>query len=440
MADTKTPAQGIPSPFPPPLKPGPEYGNPADGIQQPDPATVAVTVQEEPQENPEPAPAPQPAPEQGQQAAQDQGAPAPAQASGGQQAPTGQQAQQEPQKPKFSLTQAHVYFPSGQFDKEVQAFQKAGSLMTGYKTLDRIQPLYPGFYCLGAISSLGKTTFCHQMADQIAAAGQVVLYISLEQSHFELYSKSLARGFFKTNRYDTRKNGQPSTYPTPSSMDIRRGLTTGYPQEMAAQIDLYMQTNGGRLCIIDGAFSATVEDIRGLTEGLIKQLGVKPVVIVDYLQIIAPSLVNGRIPDTKTSIDHIVHSLKVLQRDYDLAIIAISSLNRQNYLTPIDFESFKESGGIEYTADVIWGLQLSLLSQKDFYHNYDNTGKQKGETSLKQKREMVMQAKASSPRAIDLVCLKNRYGVSSYTVDFEYFPASDYFCPPYRPNDPDTWD
>ena len=72
-----------------------------------------------------------------------------------------------------------------------------------------------------------------------------------------------------------------------------------------------------------------MEDIRGLTEGLINQMGVKPVVIVDYLQIIAPSLVNGRIPDTKTSIDHIVHSLKVLQRDYDLAVIAISTLGKR---------------------------------------------------------------------------------------------------------------
>ena len=67
MADTNTPAQGIPSPFPPPLQPGPEYGNPADGIQQPDPATVGVTVQEEPQENPEPTPAPTPAPAEQQE-------------------------------------------------------------------------------------------------------------------------------------------------------------------------------------------------------------------------------------------------------------------------------------------------------------------------------------------------------------------------------------
>lgn len=56
------------------------------------------------------------------------------------------------------------------------------------------------------------------------------------------------------------------------------------------------------------------------------------------------------------------------QTDHQLAMIVISSLNRQNYVNAIDFESFKESEGIEYTADVLWGLQLqcrheSILSQ-----------------------------------------------------------------------------
>lgn len=340
---------------------------------------------------------------------------------------------------KINLTQAWDYFTGGQFDKDISVYQACSNFVTGYKNLDAIQPFYPGLYCLGAISSLGKTTFCQQMADQIAAAGFYVLYFSLEQSRFELFSKSLARGFYRTNREEARKNNRPSVYPTPSSMDIRRGLTSRYPQEMARQIDAYLQTVQKRLYVVDGAFSLTVEDIRSVTEAMIRKLGVSPVVLVDYLQIIAPSLVNGRIPDTKTSIDHIVHSLKALQTDYNLSVVAISSLNRQNYLTPIDFESFKESGGIEYTADVIWGLQLSVLNDKSFYHHYDNAGKQKGETSLKEKREKIQQEKASTPRHVDLVCLKNRYGISSYSLHFDYFPASDYFLPLYDPNDPMTW-
>ena len=40
----------------------------------------------------------------------------------------------------------------------------------------------------------------------------------------------------------------------------------------------------------------------------------------------------------------------------------VSSLNRLNYTMPIELESFKESGSIEYTLDVVWGLELSILS------------------------------------------------------------------------------
>ena len=50
----------------------------------------------------------------------------------------------------------------------------------------------------------------------------------------------------------------------------------------------------------------------------------------------------------------------------DITIIVISSVNRANYMQPIDFESLKESGGIEYSADVIWGLQLQCLNDSMF--------------------------------------------------------------------------
>ena len=101
--------------------------------------------------------------------------------------------------------------------------------------------------------------------------------------------------------------------------------------------------------------------IDGIIESVgkyIKETGVNPVVIVDYLQVIAPT---DKRMLTKDVVDSNVRALKKLQKDNDLVVILVSSLNRQNYLTPIDFESFKESGGIEYTADVIWGLQLSVI-------------------------------------------------------------------------------
>lgn len=342
------------------------------------------------------------------------------------------------QMPNITVSQSGDYFLNGQFAQDVTIFSSYNNLTTGYTLLDRQQPFYSGFYCLGAISSLGKTTFCGQMADQIAASGRYVLYIALEQTNFELFSKSLARGFWRTNRLDTRNNNHVSTYPTPSSIDIRRNLT-GYPAEVARQINDYIAAVQNRVIVAHGSFSMTVEDIVGLIDLVKDQLHVKPVVIVDYLQIVAPTLINSRIPDTKTSIDHIVHTLKAKQSQDGLTVLAISSLNRQNYLNPIDFESFKESGGIEYTADVIWGLELSILSKDDFYRTMGENGKMR-ETNLREKRKMIKAAKTAEPRLVNLVCLKNRYGISSYTVPFEYHPAMDYFGPIYSPQDPNTID
>ncbi|MDR1537755.1 MAG: hypothetical protein LBU32_07125 [Clostridiales bacterium] len=37
--------------------------------------------------------------------------------------------------------------------------------------------LYPGLYVIGAISSLGKTTFVHQLADQLAGYGRARAFL-----------------------------------------------------------------------------------------------------------------------------------------------------------------------------------------------------------------------------------------------------------------------
>lgn len=88
-------------------------------------------------------------------------------------------------------------------------------------------------------------------------------------------------------------------------------------------------------------------------------------------------------------------------------------------MTAIDFESFKESGGIEYTADVLWGLQLQCIHEEIF----DKQG------NINQKRKKIVEAKKAIPRKIELICLKNRFGVSSYTCHFDYYPKCDWFQP-----------
>ena len=73
-----------------------------------------------------------------------------------------------------------------QMKTDIEDFIKGAGTKSGYDNLDAITSLYPGLYVLGAISSLGKTTFAHQMADQIARAGHPVIFFSLEQNTLEL--------------------------------------------------------------------------------------------------------------------------------------------------------------------------------------------------------------------------------------------------------------
>lgn len=44
-----------------------------------------------------------------------------------------------------------------------------------------------------------------------------------------------------------------------------------------------------------------------------------------------------------------------------------------------------------------------------------------------EKRNTVKEAKKADPRKIELVCLKNRYGVSSYSAYFDYHPRYDLY-------------
>lgn len=344
--------------------------------------------------------------------------------------PAQQSAQQTSVNPNGNKAyHADNYLLKGQFTSDLAQFRKFKDRKTGYENMDAVQGLHPGLYVLGAISSLGKTTFVQQMSDQIATLGTPVLYFSLEQSALELYSKSLSR------RINLKAADDPS-YQRYTSIQIRNGEADG-THELAEQISAYTNDVKHNLCVVEANFNITVEEIEMAITDFMKMYTVAPVIVIDYLQIITPSIVNNRpITDPRISIDHIVHSLKSFQKLNNLTVIAICSMNRMNYSTPVDFESFKESGGIEYTADVVWGMQLEIITKEEFEIHTDEytdasgqTKTKKRATTISEKRQMINDAKTQDVRDIQLVTLKNRYGRASYTLNFAYEPAYDTFTP-----------
>ena len=285
---------------------------------------------------------------------------------------------------------------------DIGRMKAAGSRKTGFPVLDKLSNgLYAGLYVIAATSSLGKTTLALQVADNLAAAGHDILFFSLEQSRLELVTKSFSRLLKQENNESV------------SSLTLRTGADSN---SLQAAAKLYKSKIGDRMNIIEGNFGCNIDYISAYVREYISKNGTSPIIFVDYLQILQPSA-EVKASTTRESIDQTVTALKRLSRDYGLTVFIISSVNRANYMQPIDFESLKESGGIEYTADVVWGLQLQCLDEEKFTK----------QNNLKEKRDRIKEAKAESPRQIKLVCLKNRYGISNFDCDFAYYPECDLY-------------
>lgn len=296
--------------------------------------------------------------------------------------------------------------------EDLKAFQEAKDLKTGFSNLDaQAGGLYSGLYVIAAISSLGKTTFAHQCADNIAESGHDVIFFSMEQSRLELVSKSLAR---RTALNDiAAAGGKPEFRTAVTSLSIRRGYL---PEQVLQAADDYKNSIGDCLSIVEGNFNCDIGFIGDYIRNHIKRTGCKPVVFIDYLQVLQPSADDSR-KQKREIIDAAMTELKRLSRELNITILVICSVNRANYMTPIDFESLKESGSIEFTADCVYGLQLQVLNDSLF----------DGKENIKQKRQKIREAKAATPRKIELLCLKNRFGISTFSCFFDYYPKFDLF-------------
>ena len=278
------------------------------------------------------------------------------------------------------------------------------TITTGFSSLDLVLDggLYEGLYGIGAVSSLGKTTFALQIADQIAENGNDVLIFSLEMSRSELIAKSLSR---RTAGLILKNGGDMKNAKT------ARGIMTGKKYAGYSQTEKQLINSAVReyakiadkIFIVEAMGEVGADEVRQQVTEHISCTGRKPVVIIDYLQILAPH--NERSTD-KQNTDYSVLQLKRMSRDFKIPVIVISSFNRENYSSKVSMQAFKESGAIEYSTDVLIGLQLKGTGEK----NFD-----------------IDDAKAKNPREIEAVILKNRNGAAGKKISYRYYTMFNYF-------------
>lgn len=298
----------------------------------------------------------------------------------------------------------------------IKASADTPAISTGFNNLDGMLDggLYEGLYIIGAVSSLGKTTYALQIIDQLAQQGQDCLIFSLEMAKDELIAKSISRLTFLNESFNR------------SQAKTTRGITAGarYANYSKAEQDLIELSIrkyadfAKHIYIHEGVGNIGVKDIRETVKHHIEATGKKPIVLIDYLQILAPYDV--RMTD-KQNTDKNVLELKRLSRDYKIPVIGISSFNRDNYTAPVNTASFKESGAIEYSADVLIGLQYEGMD----YRSAEKDGDR--QTRIRELfKEMEAKAKAGERQDIQLKVLKNRNGTKG-SISFAFYAMFNCF-------------
>lgn len=258
-----------------------------------------------------------------------------------------------------------------------------------------------GLVVLGAMSSTGKTTLCVQVADYIAAHGRPVLFVTIEQSAAEIVAKSLSR----MTSARTRRNGAPLMLSAQHIMSRRgRAEWEGDGEKQAAfyrACEEYSAAVAPRLRILETEAQPNVSRLETVMRAMEKHDGEAPVLFVDYLQILAP--MNDRDTD-KRNMDANVTALRQLARDLCTCIVVVSTLNRSSYDGGISLDSYKESGAIEYGADVLMGLQPRGVD------DVANDARKKQEQRAAEILSLQAEYRTAKEKHAEVVVLKNRNG------------------------------
>ena len=281
---------------------------------------------------------------------------------------------------------------------------------TGFKGFDTCigGGLLPRFYIIGAVTTIGKTTLVLQMADNIAKAGNDVIIFSLEMAKEDIIARSISR---HTYEICTRERLDTKFAKTEYGI-LMGGRYKDYSQEekdlIADAYREYSEYAEEHISIYEG--KRTSEEIRDIVQKYIEVTGKRPVVIVDYLQILTPVPELIRATE-KQQIDHDIDIFTAMRRELKVPVIGISSFNRGSYLQTADISSFKESGNIEYSGDTVITLEL------------DVTKSRKGEVSA----DDFIEALRKNPRDIKLTFQKNRGNQVGTPLYFQYNPKFNYF-------------
>jgi replicative DNA helicase len=220
-----------------------------------------------------------------------------------------------------------------------------------------------------------NTAFGLGMATHVAVREhKPVLFFSLEMGHHELTERVLAA----EARVDSKKlRTGKLTEPEWSKISHAIGRV--------AEAPLYIDDNP----------HVTVMEIRAKARRLKSKLGELGMVVIDYMQLMSGS---GRAENRQVEVSEMSRGLKILARELEIPVVALSQLNRGLELRadkrPM-LADLRESGGLEQDADVVM-----FIYRDEVYHPDSND---KGQA------EIIVSKHRSGPTGVDRLSFINNY-------------------------------
>ena len=215
-------------------------------------------------------------------------------------------------------------------------------LETGLDDLDHfLQGLKNSdFMILAARPSMGKTAFALNIASYLAVEKDIpVVFFSLEMSSIQLIHRIFSiRGLIDMTEL---KSGNLNNQMTQELINISNKLSCS------------------KLIIQDNIFNLAV--LRSTARKLRRERNIK-LIIIDYLQLLEGTHRENR----NLEISEISRSLKLLAKELDIPIIALSQLSRSVESRQVKkpmLSDLRESGSLEQDADIVM-----FLYREDYYN------------------------------------------------------------------------
>lgn len=209
-------------------------------------------------------------------------------------------------------------------------------LPTGFRDLDDMMSgLQPGnLVIIAARPGIGKSSLAMNVARNVAVSGRSVSVFSLEMSRFEIGMRLLcAEARVPWDRIRNKRVG---------------------PDDWSRVVQAAEVLHDAPLAIVD-AGNVNIVDIRAKARRMRTGRTGLDLIIVDYLQLMTSA--HSRRPDNRQQeVAEISRSLKLLAKELEIPVVALSQLNR-NPETRADkrpqLSDLRESGSLEQDSDVV---------------------------------------------------------------------------------------